>query len=529
MAEMDNLLYFDLNYRTDLLIKHGFVKGMYENNKLNAAFAEKYFTYKEGQGFKLKEGVATKELKADEEYAEIFPYRKFPYGKTGFPDTKNTAYHLLWEVYDLSLEEPYFWVLQELQFVFSIVEKLEDSFAAAEHSAFFGVTQQRLGAQQDKVSQFLATTGKMIKELFQMVRELRILDERLEYYDEAEKQLSKDLKQRGKSAEITLKGVFIDLVQGGGKSAASVYGMARELEFITLPDLFFDAPPFKDVAEMEQYVKGMGENFNRNLLRVLERHLRQFFEWKKRTAIEHKNRQRFMLQYLYQHFEIIKMYVNWVKPYLRHVARMSLKERSMASPEIVSAFEGSVLDIELLARERDEKTGANGCVLTTFHYRTRPELKVVQEGYQRGPVHIGRFEVQFRVYAWDDKQVESYKRLKEEENLVLMGNISSAVQQAMESLGSELDRYLALARGEKEAKEKKHSEQVQKSLMEKFLGDFYTPSQKKPAAPSKKSAKELREQQEKYLAKLGEVQQHAVALTWNTYKNFKKAHGMIMW
>jgi len=97
------------------------------------------------------------------------------------------------EVSDLSIEEPYFWILDELKQNFQIIEKLEDSFAAAENSAFFGVTQQRLGAQQDKVSQFLATTGKMIKELFQMVRELRIIDERLQYYDEASKQLEKDI------------------------------------------------------------------------------------------------------------------------------------------------------------------------------------------------------------------------------------------------------------------------------------------------------------------------------------------------
>src|SRR3989344_7565195 len=79
------------------------------------------------------------------------------YIKTGFPTPKR-RYHLSWEVFDLSLEEPYFWVLESLREYLPYVEKLEDSFAASENSAFFGVTQQRLGAQQDKVSQFLATT-----------------------------------------------------------------------------------------------------------------------------------------------------------------------------------------------------------------------------------------------------------------------------------------------------------------------------------------------------------------------------------
>lgn len=480
---MENLLYVDQEYRSKLLKEFGF----------------------------------------EEEYCEIYPYR-YQYGKTGFPEPKK-SYHLVYEVYDLSLEETYYWVLNELEHVFAITEKLEDSFSAAEHSAVFGVTQQRLGAQQDKVSQFLATTGKMIKELFQMVRELRIIDERMEYYEESEKQLEKEMNKRGKSAEITLKGIFIDLVQGGGKSAASVYGMARELEFITLPDLFFDAPPFKNTDELEMHIKSLEENFNRNLLRVLQRHLRQFIEWKKRTYSEHKNRRKFMIQYLYQHFEIIKMYINWVKPYLRHVARMTLKERNMALPDIVSAFEGAVMDIELLARKT--KDGANGCVLVTFRYRTRPEMKVVQEGYQRGPVHIGRVDIQFRIYGWTDKQVENYKKLKERENFVLMGNVSSAVQEAMESLGKELDHYLAEARGEKE-KEKAVKVPAKKTFMEKFFGDFYIPKQKKEKI-SRKSARELKLEEGKTAAAMLEVLGHARALGWNTYKNFKKAHDLIAW
>ena len=109
----------------------------------------------------------------------------------------------------------------------------------------------------------------MVKELFQLVRELRILDERIAYYKGAEEQLTKPLGQRRKSDEITLKGMFIDLVQGGAKSAASVYGMARELEFTTLPDLFFDAPPFKSVDEMEDYVNKL--EFNKKVLEVLKK------------------------------------------------------------------------------------------------------------------------------------------------------------------------------------------------------------------------------------------------------------------
>ncbi len=468
-----------------------------------------------------------KEFGFEEEEKEINSPPPGPsiFAKTGFPQPLKD-YLLFWEIYDLSLEEPYFWILHTLRESFETVEKLEDSFAAAENSAFFGTTQQRLGAQQDKVSQLLATVGKMIKELFQMVRELRIIDERMTYYEESEQQFSKPLGERSKSAEITLKGFFVDLVQGGGKSPASVWGMARELEYITLPDLFFDAPPFKSVEELDAHVKSLEVNFNRQVLRVLQRHLRQFMEWRKRTHEEHRSRQRFMLSYLRQHFDIIQMYITWIKPYLRHVARLSMNEKNMLSPDLISAFEGSMLDIELLAR--NSKDGANGCVLATFNYRTRPELKVVQEYYSRGPVHIGKVEIFFRVYAWTDEEVERYKKLKEKEGLILLGEVSSSVQEAMEALGDDLERYLELAK-QKEKKEESRPE-PQKSLMERMFGDFYTPRKDKgPGGKAGPSLRELRRQQQEAKSKSEALAKGARGACFNMYKNFKKAHRMIMW
>lgn len=466
------------------------------------------------------------------------------YNKTGFPQPVK-FYRLSWEVQDLSLEEPYFWVLEELNRNFPIVEKMEDSFAAAENSAFFGITQQRLGAQQDRVSTFLATIGKMIKELFQMVRELRIIDERLKYYKVVEEELPKPMEQRKKGDDITLKGLFVDLVQQGAKSPASVFGMARELEFITLPDLFFDAPPFRNQDELEAYVNDLEKNFNRNVLRVLIRHLTQYQEWRKRTHKEHQSRRRFMLAYLRQHFDIIKMYVNWIKPYLRHVSRLHLKESNMYKADLVSAFEGSMLDVEVLARKKKslgkgqegQEIAANGCILATFNYRTRPELKVVQEGYQRGPVHIGRYEMNLRIYKWSEEEVQAYKKLKEKETFFLMGEVSESVQKAMESLGVELDQYLAEAEGTvwKEVREGKggatgtEAEQQKKSFAEKFFGDFYTPKKIKGKKLSAKKARANQEALEEAYSELVDMPGAVRAICWSTFNNFKKAHRMIAW
>jgi|SRR3989344_928265 len=450
------------------------------------------------------------------------------HGPTGFPQPEK-SWRIFLEASELSLEEPYYWILDNFKMFFPIVEKLEDTFAASENSAFFGVSQQRLGAQQDKISQFLATTGKMIKELFQMVRELRILDERLRYYEDAAKQMSKEIDKREKGSEITLKGIFVDLVQGGSKSAASVYGMARELQFITLPDLFFDAPPFKEQGEIENHVTNLGKDFNENVLRVLIRHLTQFNQWKDQTHREHKNRRKFMLSYLLQHFEIIKMYINWVKPYLRHVGKLTLKHTSMDSPDIVAAFEGSMIDIEILSRFRKPvgDSGANGCVLATFQYRTRPDLKIHNE-YQRGAVHVGRFELWLRCYKWNDEQVKAYKKLKEDETFALMGDVSSTVEQAMNSLGQELDDYIKEAKDSVEGKTTPEAEpeKPSSSMMQKMFGSFYrSKSKKKP----ERNKTEIRGQKEAIKEAMDGVYKSANGICWNIYKTFKKSRRFVMW
>ena len=79
---------------------------------------------------------------------------------TGYPKSAR-RYRIHYEGYNISVEEPYFWMLHYLRYFggFPKVEKITDVFAAAENSAFFGASQQRIGLQQDKVSAFLATIG----------------------------------------------------------------------------------------------------------------------------------------------------------------------------------------------------------------------------------------------------------------------------------------------------------------------------------------------------------------------------------
>tara|TARA_Y100000310_G_scaffold22935_2_gene21906 strand:- start:10191 stop:11618 length:1428 start_codon:yes stop_codon:yes gene_type:complete len=459
--------------------------------------------------------------KADHEESEEF---RGSWIKTGFPKPAR-RYRMHYEGYNISIEEPYFWTLHYLRYYggFSRIDKITDVFAAAENSAFFGANQQKIGLQQDKVSQFLATIGKMVRELFQLVREMRILDERISYYSD-----SFTMSPSAESAEITLKGIFVDLVEQGAKNPASVYGMAREVQFTTLPDLFFSTHPMRqeDVDETVERERGQ---FNRKVREVLKRKLRAFLAWKEHSYEEIKNRRKFTLKYLRQHFEIIRMYMTWVKPYLRNIKRLQFDQSKAETPDLIAAFESSMIEVEILAVR--PAGPINQCILMHYLFRTRPEMNYMQEGYQRGPIHLGRIEIDFRAYAWTDKEIENYKRMRDQEDFQLLGVIDGSVKAAMEALGDELMRYLKEA-GEEFEEKKEPIKPVYSSSP--FVSVFKGFAELFTSFKGNKKVKKLNKKPTQTqifhgaLAKQ-KAEQQVKKKMWETYHHFKKQHGMLNW
>lgn len=454
---------------------------------------------------------------------------------TGYPKPLG-KYRLFVEGFNLSIEEPYFWVLHYLRWFHSFVQidKITDVFSAAENSAFFGSSQQRIGLQQDKVSQFLATIGKMVKELFQLVRELRVLDERLGYYYDSFNggSLSRE------SAEITLKGIWVDMVEQGAKNPASVYGMAREVQFTTLPDLFFSTHPLKQEDVDITVEKDRGE-FNRKVREVLKRKLRTFLAWKEATFEEVKNRRIFTLKYLRQHYEIIKMYMSWVKPYLKNIQRLMMDQSKMDTPDMLVAFETSMIEAEILAKKPSKKVKLGGeelevyqVILLHFWFRTRPEMSYVQEGYQKGPLHVGRVQITWRCYAWTNKEIELYKKMRDQEDFKLLGIVDSSVKAAMEALGDELMRYLEEAGEEMKKQEKKTKQEPPtanpiKGVYRGFK-DMFTLY--KHSSISKEAIKKpTKLQQYKLEQAVSDAKSKVKGSMWGIYHHFKKHHNMLNW
>ena len=448
--------------------------------------------------------------------------------KTEYPKPIH-RYRFITESFQENIEEVYYWVFSFIRdFGFSHIDKITDVFTASEHSAFFGVAQQRLGLQQDKVSQFLATVGKMVRELFQLVRELRVLDERLHYYEDS---MDSESKSR-ESAEITLKGIYIDMAEGGAKNPSSVYGMSRELQFTTLPDLFFSTHP-NTPEEVDELVDRL--DFNRKVKEVLKRKLRSFIEWKIHTHKELKTRRRFTLQYFRQHADVIKMYMTWVKPYLRNIRRLqseTMEKDKESTPDIVSAFEGSLIEIEFLAKYLpDNNKEIYSVFLAHFRYRTRPTMSYQQEGYQRGPLHVGETKVTLRAYTWTNKEIENYKKLREEEDFELIGTIDKSLKSAMDALGEEFQKYLKEA-GEELPDEEKEKDVKKPTIFSPFASTFKGFGELLGIGKPVKESEDIEKPKKKEFRLEGEMdraKKMAKNAVWVTYKNYKKSHKLMSW
>jgi len=426
------------------LIKYGFIKPEFKGKcaKLTDAELEA-----------MPEDLA--EEYADQEIQEI---SKDHYDLTSYP-TPGVKYFFAYQNINFGIEYIYYWIVHRMHKNedFSHFDKIIDTYTAAASSSHFGMMQARLSAQQNQASQYLKGISDMVKGLFQIVRELRILDERLQYYEDTYDEKSPNRV----SSEIVLKGLWIDLVEGGPKNPASVYGMAAEVGFTILPDVFFRVQ-VKDPKEIDGVVDAT--SFNKKIKEVLKRKLRQYYEWKKRTYVELKTRKKFEIKYLRQHYDTIKLYVNWIKPYLRNIAMLQPQDKWYDTARLINSFEGAIVEIEYLARKKTAGKTYSSVVVTNFIYSVRPQLEYHLQEYQhKGPVHVGRVELNLRAYSWTDEQIENYKKYKEEENLYILGSIDASIKEALDSLGDELKAYLELGGETFEEKKKKEESKLEKN------------------------------------------------------------------
>jgi len=332
------------------------------------------------------------------------------------------------------IEKYYYQMLEELRERSFKVEKVKDVYTASEASDLWGELERRKQMQAEQVMKYLASIGSMMKSLFQMLRELRLIDERLAHYKGRDKGRAED--------DIALKGIWIDKVEGGAQKPSSVYGMATQLGFTTLPDLFFNTFP-KKRSDIKKIVDSLAEHgINKKIREILQRKLAEFMTWTENTEKELKTGRKFKLMYLRQHFHVIRMYLDWVRPYIKNVSKLNIlaeggKADTRTKTELIRAAESAVMDIELMAEKGAPDDYYKTCIRIVFHFTSQPRLEFRKE-YQRGPIHVGKITIDFEGYAFTAADLKAYRDAKIDDDIEVLKSVFSSI----EALEGELLEYL---------------------------------------------------------------------------------------
>lgn len=421
------------------------------------------------------------------------------------------------------LEKHYFWAVRFLKekpwhgLGFEKVEKIRDLFDASVSSSFHGHIGTKLSALQQQAQQYLGLIGQMVKTIFPIIRELRMTDERLEYYEESLK--------GDESAEVALKSIWVEMVEQGMQNPNSVYALATKVGFMTLPDLFFSINPKNGMKGVDAAIKSARkEGVNRKVSDVLAKKLYSYYSWKKNTYKEMHTTRKFKLKYLRQHYNATKMYMNWVRPYLRSISQLKMTG-SANDVDLVNAFETSKINLQILAQKTSGYDHYFPCLLIKIKHVTRPELIYTQQ-QQRQPVHAGRTEFVVEPYVATKAQIEAYKNEQDAEDVELFATIDAT----MDTIKEDLQKYLKEA-GEvfaedekKEEKKKKESDNPFVALVKGF-GEIFGLMKVKKKGGSLFGFKDVKESKahEKERKKAAGF---AKEMAWTFYDVFKKTNGM---
>src|SRR3989344_3706272 len=322
------------------------------------------------------------------------------------------------------------------------VIKVRDIYTSSEASSYWGNIEARRAAQQDKFAQYMVNIGQMVKSIFPMIRELRLIDERIQYFDQS--------KAGDKDAEVALKTIWTDQVEGGTKAPTSLFALAGQPGYSTLPDLFFAVAPksSKDIdKELDKIKNEYGLNVR--VLNILGNKLKQYLIWKENVEGEFRQIKKFMVRYLNQHYHVIKLYLNWLRPYLVNIKSLQM-ESTTNDADLAKAFDSGKIELELLGRldstwvkldeagkeknlhfadlhEHFKFEKYHPCVLIKIKHLTLPSMAFQQEG-SRGPIHTGSTDIIFESYVATKEDIKEYQTYKDVEDLKLIELVNHSIK-----------------------------------------------------------------------------------------------------
>ena len=437
-----------------------------------------------------------------------------------------TSYKLMFDSQQAQLEPIYYWVLDFINDLGWDTKKVTDNFMSSPGSGHFGEMSQRATRLQEEGMKILGGLNQVVKSVLNLIYDLKEFEIRLEHYDDAKSEDEK-IKEQGM---LALKQIWLDNVDIK-KGRGAIHQMATmEMGYTTIRDAFMMANSVDDLKKMNDDEEG--GIINDQVMRILIPRISEFLKWVDYSERELRKRMKIEKSYLRSQVETIKLYSQWMKPYLK--AAEQLRQKGFeGNAALVHAFSTSMFELTLFSKKQAKvpkqfgeyklKRDYFSCMVVNLKYTGHISQRVTQKG-DYGFAMGGRVEVTFESYALNSEEIKMVEKEMEKEDVADSLNFSGDVaSEALDTLKEDLDHFLNNDE-EKEKKEEKKSEDI--NPFSALWGIFFEKSEKKK---DKKEISEIREiKKDNYIEKATRAgaAKDAVDTLYLVYDIYKKSHGM---
>ena len=433
-------------------------------------------------------------------------------------NNSNADFRLSYDSLNEGLEPIYFWILDFMRDsspggLGLDVKKGNEMFEASVSSGYFGEIGQRASLMQQKAVEYIGAINQIVKSVLNLIYDLKEFEIRIEAYDHAN---SNDIDVKN-SGMKSLKGIWMDQVDAR-KGRGSINLLTQDLQFVTLRDAFFYYEGADSVKKAD---------LNDRVKQILTRKLEEFNAW--HIYSEKEIRKRYEIEKIYLKSQVgsLRLYTNWVKPYL--IAAQKLKMRgtepkSFTNPNIVNSFSNMEMEIKLYGKKEITPAAVHpslkevklnkkyyAAIEVLLNFRSVPSVLSGQGG--RHYVHGGRTDISIRAFVFDNTEIEALENFELYEDLDLIENY---IGTSLKLLEEELSKYLE---PQKEEKKDKKPENSFKGIFPSFKTIF------RPVASLKSNKQNISPVIYDDVKK--KAMENAERNAYLIYNVYKKTHGMI--
>jgi len=206
-------------------------------------------------------------------------------------------------VYDSAsetLEPVYFFILDLMKDHGLNPEKLVDNFSASPGSGHFSEIGGKGTAMQQQGGKVMGDINTVLRSVLNLIYDLKEFRIRLQSYEDLKIPSKKD------AATLSLKQIWLDKVDMQ-KGNSSISMLARQIGFETLFDAFYVSKDEKSVDKLD---------LNDRVKRIVRPRIHEFNNWVYNSKEELQKRYNLEKTYLKSQVNSLKLYSQWVKPYL---------------------------------------------------------------------------------------------------------------------------------------------------------------------------------------------------------------------